>query len=41
MARNALKHGMRSAAWTAEQKMFKEVMQEVRRLLKASNRMNF
>jgi hypothetical protein len=33
VARNALKHGMRSAAWVAERKMFNELMQEVQRVL--------
>ena len=33
VARNALKHGMRSAAWAAEQKMFNDLMQEVQRVL--------
>lgn len=38
MARNALKHGMRSAAWAAEQKMFNDLMQEVQRVLSEQTR---
>lgn len=38
VAKNATKHGMRSAAWTAEQKMFNELMQEVQRVLSKQGR---
>ncbi len=34
VAGNATKHGMRSASWTAEQKKFNRLMQELQSVLK-------